>query len=419
MKTLLSLITLLTVPVFAANHYVRAGGSGTGTDWTNACGDFTGSCAVSSLVRGDTYYVAGGTYAARAWNRAESGTNPITIRKATTADHGTDTGWTAAYGSGQAVFSGASSISTGYWDFNGVSEYGFKFDFSEGQDGVDISGASGVSLRYIDFDGITATGNYNYSAGTKCIVIGRGVTNLLVSHCALHGGESLMQEGDGNTTNGIDSTGTTVEYCHFYNERSISSNFHGNVYFATGSANGVFRCNRVENYNDEGLFFTGWEGGPTGWKVYGNVFWSTGGEQNPRGIEIRQDYSYSGIEIYNNTFVNLGVGGFLDRTAETGNSCTGCIATNNLSYNSPNENGNLRVSNNTADGTNRFVDLGGYDFRLTGSLAGSVLAAVYNTDMLGKIRGADGSWDQGAYEFGGSAAAQKPKAPTDLSATVQ
>src|SRR3989338_753419 len=54
----------------AANHYVRSGatGSGSGSDWANACADFTGSCAVASLVRGEVYYVATGTYGSRTFN---------------------------------------------------------------------------------------------------------------------------------------------------------------------------------------------------------------------------------------------------------------------------------------------------------------------------------------------------------------
>jgi hypothetical protein len=31
--------------------------------------------------------------------------------------------------------------------------------------------------------------------------------------------------------------------------------------------------------------------------------------------------------------------------------------------------------------------------------AGSPLASPYNTDLLGKTRGADGTWDRGAFEF--------------------
>lgn len=405
-----AIICLFSAPIFAANHYVRQGASGNGTDWTNACADFTGSCAVGSLVRGDTYYVADGSYAGRSFNTPTSGSTYITIKKATATDHGTDTGWLSTYGDSQAIITGQNSINSGYWDFNGqfgsgTGLYGFKFDFSEGQEAVSIGNAANVKLQYIDFDGISTTGNHNYSAATRALTIGRGTSSLLVSHTSMHGCESCIQEGDGNLSNGFDSTGTIVEYTLFYNSRSTSSNYHNNIYYCTGSSNGTFRYNTVHDYNDEGLFFTWWEGSPSGWKVYGNVFWSDGGEQNPRGIEIRQDGGYSGIEIYNNTFVNLGTGGFLNRAPESGGfHCTNCIARNNLSYKSPNTTGDMTTSNNTDDGTNRFVNLSGKDFHLTAALAGGALNSPYDADMDGKGRGSDGVWDRGAYEFGGKPA---------------
>src|SRR5688500_13240838 len=117
LKTTIFVLTLITLPVFGATRYVRSGATGTGTDWNNACGDFAGSCAVSTMARGDVYYVADGSYPARDWNKATSGTSLITIKKATASDHGTDTGWSAGYGDGQAVFVGTNTISTGYWDF--------------------------------------------------------------------------------------------------------------------------------------------------------------------------------------------------------------------------------------------------------------------------------------------------------------
>ena len=60
MKKILILALLLMIHFLgivtaeAANHYVLAGASGTGNDWTDACPDFTGSCAPASMVRGDT-----------------------------------------------------------------------------------------------------------------------------------------------------------------------------------------------------------------------------------------------------------------------------------------------------------------------------------------------------------------------------
>src|SRR5438445_6253385 len=108
MRIVLLIVLLpLALPSWAANHYVRigAGGANNGSDWTNA---FTSIPSGTRMVRGDTYYLAAGSYGAYTFNTAESGTSGITIKAATIADHGTSTGWSNTYsvnGAGQqAVF---------------------------------------------------------------------------------------------------------------------------------------------------------------------------------------------------------------------------------------------------------------------------------------------------------------------------
>src|ERR1700754_1598691 len=53
----------------AANHYIRAGSTGaqTGNDWSSAW-----PALPSTLVRGDTYYIADGTYSGRTFSTAAS-----------------------------------------------------------------------------------------------------------------------------------------------------------------------------------------------------------------------------------------------------------------------------------------------------------------------------------------------------------
>jgi hypothetical protein len=394
-------------------YHVRAGATGAynGLDWANA---FTSLPA--TLIRGATYYVADGTYPGYFFDDAPDGEKFITVKKAIQTDHGSSVAWDNSYGDGQAVF-GPLRQNGGYLEVDGQVKYGFKVDFEEGQRGFMVGAGKEIRLKFIDFDGISRTGNYNYVAATKCIVISRGVTNLLVSNCALHGAESCIQEGDGLTGNGYDSTGTIVEYCHFYNSRSTASAYHNNIYFISGSFGGTFRHNLVQDYNDEGVFFTGWEGAPGGWKVYGNVFWGDGVQQNPRGIELRQGYSYTGIEIYNNTFINLPVGGVLNRTAETGHTTTSCKAYNNLAYKAALQWGNFQdVKSNMTATSDPFVSLLGSDFRLRSalSISGVSLAPPYDVDMLSNRRGADGVWDIGAYEFGSQPAGALSATPTTL-----
>src|SRR5216110_695877 len=88
-------VLVLPTTSWAANHYVRAAatGNGSGSDWTNAYTKLP-----VSLVRGDTYCVAGGTYLElHDFNDTESGTSVITVKAATIGDHGTNTGWNDAF----------------------------------------------------------------------------------------------------------------------------------------------------------------------------------------------------------------------------------------------------------------------------------------------------------------------------------
>src|SRR5437870_5513644 len=87
----------------AADHFVRQGatGTGSGSDWTNAY-----TSLPAALTRGDTYYVADGTYSGYTFNYPASGTALITIKKATVANHGTAVGWLDTFGDGVATFTG-------------------------------------------------------------------------------------------------------------------------------------------------------------------------------------------------------------------------------------------------------------------------------------------------------------------------
>ena len=108
-----SIYFIIFIPSFvlAGNHYVRDGaiGANNGSDWINAW-----TSLPSSLIRGDTYYIADGTYFGYTFDDAESGTSIITIKKAIESDHGSETGWDLSYGDGVATFTSTITISSGY-----------------------------------------------------------------------------------------------------------------------------------------------------------------------------------------------------------------------------------------------------------------------------------------------------------------
>ena len=82
---LFALLLLVPLQVFGVDKYVRQGasGSGSGADWINAY-----SSLPAALVRGDTYYVADGSYGGYSFDDTVSGSTAITIKKATIANHG-------------------------------------------------------------------------------------------------------------------------------------------------------------------------------------------------------------------------------------------------------------------------------------------------------------------------------------------
>ena len=274
----------------------------------------------ATLIRGDTYYIAGSasSYGAYTFNTAVSGTTWVYIKKATSTDHGTETGWVSTYGTLQALFTTFSVGSTGYIDISGQYEYGIKADFGMGQHGITYnSSAPSMQFRYIDFDGMPA-GTTSYSGSTGCLYVSGGLnpTGFLMSHCACHGGETMFQCEACN--------GVTIEYSDIYDNESTSSNYHANIMYLTGTNGLVFRYNKVHNMITEGIFLSGYGGTNSNIALYGNIFYD--GYGTGRGIELRQDYSYSNVYIYNNTFVNLPGGG-----VNILGSCSGCVGRNNIS----------------------------------------------------------------------------------------
>ena len=81
-KYLILLFSFLLIPKIAlsANHYILDGASGNGSSWSNAWDSLP-----STLVRGDTYYIADGSYGSYTFNDAQSGSTLIYIKKATVA----------------------------------------------------------------------------------------------------------------------------------------------------------------------------------------------------------------------------------------------------------------------------------------------------------------------------------------------
>lgn len=421
----------------AAVRYVRAGagGNGSGSDWTNAY-----TALPSSLVRGDTYYIAKGSYAGKTFGDAENGAW-IKIKKATVSDHGTNTGWNNSYADGPAVFNGTLKFNTGSYEIDGQTGGG-PGNWTSGH---------GIKVQY------TGSGNT-----VKLINIPKKISNLTFKHmelsfkpCSSCTGQDAIYAIYGGTNWKFQylwahhpsrvvfytqqASNILVEYSLL--ERSGtngSSSQHSEIWSARDTHDVTVRHNYIRDYRSTGGIIMG---RASKWNIYGNIFqWTVdfGGTSNNGAIgswSSDSTYYAKDIKVYNNTFVDLKSGGS-GKIFPIYKSLSNVVAYNNLWYNSPsvafggavkhdynwfkNSNeGKISESNMQVGSGDPFVSLSGKDFRLRASTkTGTSLSSPFNIDMLGIVRGSNGIWDRGAFQFGGTVnVSTTPEPPASL--TVQ
>lgn len=418
-----------------ASFYVRAGGTSSAcSDWTNACGALP-----ATLQRGATYYVATGSYGGYTFNTPNSGTQLITIKKATVADHGTNTGWSNTYGNGQAVFTGGFNFVTNYFtidgqtrnesDWSAASAYGISIP------GTFVNSASfgatgdNITLRYLNIgpdDGTTNLAGYSgavlYFGGFTDVA-----QNWVVERNYIHNGRALVQHA------GVHNM--LYQY-NWFAKNWEKTAIRGQI----RASSVVIRYNVFKNTCQGNSFdgsatsctaITGWYGNGgsnnedySNSKVYGNLMWDTIGTvfYSDAVIWMGDDRSSQGggpqncanCAVYNNTFVGMGkqygtgdtgkctisFSGTKTNTEARNNiwhdvssrcvtGCTAATCSNNVSTQSSSifvnaAAGNFRLSSNGAAGT------------------GFALGAPYNYDLDGVLRGT-GVWDLGAFQYSGGA----------------
>ena len=423
MRNLMFLILLLTifflgtVNTEAANRYVRAGtsGSANGTDWTNAY-----TSLPASLVRGDTYYIASGSYGSYTFDDAVSGTTLITIKKATIADHGTATGWLDSFATGQAVWTGW-TLNSSYLTIDGQTGGGpSAWDTGHGIAVRNLSdhllfgnNTTNVTVTHVELDGTN-----NTPADRDALYFVNGSTNLTFRYVYMHDIGCDFAQFRSN------HTGFTWEYSKATRNNQASA-CHGDVFeFDGGTAlNWVIRYNWFDECQGTYVIGTHESGTLNNAQIYGNVF-SGGFVTNGLVSALSGGGIISNLKFYNNTIVNLGGynGGFLYLERGTNN-----VIYNNLYYATSSQKVNMggthdynwfrnsgsqseaHIQNGSGD---PFMNLAGDDYRLIATTnAGITLSAPYHMDMRGNVRGADSLWDRGANEFGGGMIDPTPPAP--------
>ncbi|MGZ3770947.1 MAG: hypothetical protein ACXVCP_15065 [Bdellovibrio sp.] len=417
----------------AALHYIRSGASGTScADWgANAC-----NALPATLIRGDTYYIAGGSYAGRTFDTPVAGSSIITIKGATVAEHGSDTGWTNSYSvenGNQAIWTSEISFITSFWTFDGAvgaawdkdpTHYGFAFSSGAVQYPISIGAYPYINTSNFTISHVAATAP---GGDIETMFISTGnqygaVANVTVSNCYSNGFGNFWWATSPLTTPTQDRW--TCEYNVILRQNG-SALHHGE---AINNNYGIM-TNMIVRYT---LFEGNAGSGVTGTIVannndviapliYGNVFKDlSAGNGIITGTSAGRMIS---PQVYNNTFINDYSGGWIG-----GNTTGTPIVYNNLLYNmdasmavSGDYNAyyscsNVPSENHIQIGTvNPFVNLNLGDLRLSSATqAGIVLSAPFTQDVFGHTRGADGNWDRGAIEFSSASNSLILNAPTNL-----
>lgn len=337
---LLILIAFAPGITLAASHYVRAGASGDGSSWANAYAELP-----SNLVRGDTYYIAGipknadGTpvsYPGYTFDDPASGALPITIKKATLNDHGTEDGWVKSYGTEVATWQPI-DIMTSYITFDGVTSNlkdGYGFEIYSGVSGQLLyigNSAHDVTVQHAELhfssrdlpDDFRSDAIYGNTIGkaTPC-------NNITIRNCYIHdvpGCPLLMRYW----------TNLLFENNWVARNRSTAAN-HSEGVSTHGGGNFIFRNNVWQDIEGTAVIVNLYAT-TRNWQIYGNIFMQTADpavDGLGHGI-ISDNFKGSdivGLQFYNNTIVGQH-NGYSSGLQFWSNGSTNIWAYNNLWYN--------------------------------------------------------------------------------------
>lgn len=429
MKRLLILLLLLTSPAMAADHYINAavsGGSDDGSDWTNAW-----ETLPATLTRGDTYWIADGTYAAYTFNDAASAGKKIYIRHANADSCSGVAGWAAGFGDGTATF-GTLTFTTANWVFDGISrgadwktDYGFKVDANESPavKGIIVS-ADSVTVQYTEIEG-NGPDDLGDPSNDGIYAVGANKA-LTFRYMYIHDiGKAPF------SMSGIDNS--LVEYCMVARNESYTDQHSEGVilYDNDGECdNNIFRYNIWEDIEGTGVIVVG---NGEGCEFYGNLIYWTAAYPNEGqagsyigngAITSWETQTHSNCKYYNNTIIIPPTGGWnfacTNRGAGTGNVaynnlylCNGTIGSR-INYDDGTTHDYNAYSGGNSEGedheqtgidTTYVTDFSGYDFTLAKDTSeGTVLISPYDVDMNGDAYSTAGGWSIGYDAASGAGA---------------
>jgi hypothetical protein len=405
-------------------------GTENGTSWTNAYDGFS-DIAWASVSCGDIIWVAGGTYTqGLSPNKNCTSSNRLSIRRARADDTGivAVSGWSSAFDA-TVVHGNAGSIDfetnysgilvSGKTSAAGgtcggavpapaspdVTGCGWRLSRTATTEGCAICVNGGSIDNVLEYMDVIGPGEITYSADGRAVDLTPSVgtaTNYLFSHMVMRDWESAIYA--------VSCSAPTFEYLDVSNIAPVNTaTLHPNGLITWGCPNGIVRHSTWHNGTNtdidigEGVFFEQ-AGGSTAWQIYGNTFYDITGTRKA----IQVSTNVGAIKIFNNTFhtISLGTVRFSDTPL-----CASGEYRNNLAFGATHVTSQggctLTASNNvTCASTACWADAASRDYRIITTVganlprdAGTSLGSTYEIDAFGATRGADGTWDAGAFEY--------------------
>ncbi len=424
----LVMFLLLTRISYAVEWYVRDGASGSGTSWADAYDEI--SSAVSVASRGDTIYIADGTYAGFTLNTAAAGSVTIYLKKATASNHGTAPDWDEAYGDGTATVNGQITITTDYWDIDGQSgvldgTFGIRVYQSGDSKCIRINySVDHVHLTHLELEG-AGYSDADLDNADALYITGSGGDpphDIVVANCWLHNCTRTAVWTWRTYDLTFDACWFTEIFCH------DSEGVHGEAFSINNSMeNGTMNTIRNSVFrNIEGSGWIVWNNNFTAehydWEVYNNLFyvdgnhildgWNAGIQPvvsdftGSDGVVVALNVStIDNIAVYGNTFANMQQADMV-RLTRAGVTATNTVVRNNLMVHpsiTATWSANTVSDNHSETDTDAVNDYANFNLSLTAdTVDGYHLPSPYNQDRQGNPRGQDGTWDLGAYEFTGA-----------------
>jgi len=454
-RILILIFLFISFSATAADYYIVPGGTGNGSDWTNAADipdGWSGQtyCSSSGAVwtRGTTYWVAGSDtpYSYGFCIRLTSGDEAgyITIKKANATDNSGVAGWSADYGTKQAVIprvimSQSATVNNVIIDGvtgSGTSGYGFKFN-AENVDPIIAIGESGrrpsgVTISNVEISPSSVIGSYS-AIGGYCSIVDATTDspNLMIQNNYIHDVGAL----------GIHTTSSswiTIQDNILERTGQYNNATHKEIIKHDGGSNITIRRNILRDW--QGYSITGGivlscdaTAGVSYANIYNNLMYytdadytgKTGGNRAIGGLASCGALNLDYINIYNNTFYGISESGASNILPDfTGNTISNSEVKNNLFYNCAGlsaigmtgvtkdynwfyqtDNYTDRQAHDVSGSADPFTNSSTYDFTLNSSTTainkGDDLSASFTTDYLGNARPTGAlTWDIGSYEYG-------------------